>query len=432
MNTQVKPLENSQVELTVKVGEETVKQAIDKAYNLMKKDFNMPGFRKGKVARPMIEKMYGVEVFFNKAADIIIDETLQAAIDENKIEIAARLGEGDLEITEMTKDAMTYIAKVTVKPEVTLGEYKNLTVEIASSEVTEEDVLAEINKEAQKNAREITVTDRAVMPQDKTIIDFEGFVDGIAFEGGKGEDYELVIGSKSFIDGFEDQLIGKNIGEEVEVNVTFPEAYHAENLAGKPAMFKVTVKEIKAQELPEINDDFAADVSEFETLAEYKESIKATLQTQKEKAAQVEAENKAIEKAVENATLVVPAAMIEDQTDRSVRDFEMRMRQQGLELEQYLQFTGQDMQAFRENFKKDAEMQLRSRLVLEKIVEAEAIEVTEEDVQEELKKLATRYNMEVEELTKSFGAYERQMLEADLKVQKAVKIVTESAKVEQK
>ncbi|MGL4799982.1 MAG: trigger factor [Cellulosilyticaceae bacterium] len=432
MNTQVKQLENSQVELTVEVGQEVVKPALDKAFNAMKKEFNMPGFRKGKVSRALVEKMYGVEVFFNKAADFIIDETLQQAVEENNIEMAARLREGELTITEMSVDKMVYVAQVTVKPEVTLGDYKNLAVEVEKVEVTEEEVLEELTKEAQKNAREITVADRAVMPQDKVTIDFEGFIDGEAFEGGKGEDYDLVIGSKSFIDNFEDQLIGKNIGEEVEVNVTFPEGYQAAELAGKPAMFKVAVKGIKVEELPEINDDFAADVSEFETIAEYKESIKAKLQTQKETAAKNDAENKAIETAVENATVTVPEAMIEDQTDRSVREFETRMRYQGLELAQYLQFTGQDMAAFRENFKKDAEYQLRSRLVLEKIVEVEAMEATEEEVQEELQNLAGRYNMDVEEIKKSFGAYERKMLEADLKVQKAAKMVVETAQVTEK
>ncbi|MGL5675575.1 MAG: trigger factor [Cellulosilyticaceae bacterium] len=432
MNTQAKQLENSQVELTVEVGQEVVKPALDKAFNAMKKEFNMPGFRKGKVSRALVEKMYGVEVFFNKAADFIIDETLQQAVEENNIEMAARLREGELTITEMSVDKMVYVAQVTVKPEVTLGDYKNLAVEVEKVEVTEEEVLEELTKEAQKNAREITVADRAVMPQDKVTIDFEGFMDGEAFEGGKGEDYDLVIGSKSFIDNFEDQLIGKNIGEEVEVNVTFPEGYQAAELAGKPAMFKVAVKGIKVEELPEINDDFAADVSEFETIAEYKESIKAKLQTQKETAAKNDAENKAIETAVENATVTVPEAMIEDQTDRSVREFETRMSYQGLELAQYLQFTGQDMAAFRENFKKDAEYQLRSRLVLEKIVEVEAMDATEEEVQEELQNLAGRYNMDVEEIKKSFGAYERKMLEADLKVQKAAKMVVETAQVTEK
>lgn len=432
MNTEVKALENSIVSLTVEVGQEVVATAVNKAYNEMKKDFNMPGFRKGKVPKAMIEKMYGPEVFFNKAADIIIDETLGNAVEENKIAMAARLRQGDVEVAEMSKDGMKYIAHITVKPEVELGEYKNLTVEVAASEVSDEDVDMAINAEAEKNAREVSVTDRAVQPQDKAIIDFEGFVDGEAFEGGKGEDYALVIGSKSFIDNFEDQLIGAEIGKEVEINVTFPAEYHAENLAGKPAVFKVTVKEIKVKELPAINDDFAADVSEFETLADYKADIKAKLTTQKESNYKAEVENQAIQQAVDNAKLTVPNNMIEDQVDRSIKEFEMRMRQQGLELAQYLQFTGMDMDKFRENFRKDAEFQLRSREVLEAVVKAEDITVTEDEVMAEVAKLAERYKMDVEELTKSFGAYEREMLSSDLRVQKAAELITSTAKVEVK
>lgn len=432
MNTQVEKLENSQVSLTVEVGAEQVEKAISSAYNTMKKDFAVPGFRKGKVPRAMIEKMYGVQVFFNKAADMLIDETLNKAIEDNDIAIAARIREGELEVTEMTKQSMKYVAKVTIKPEVELGEYKGLTVELEKAVVTEEEVDTTLAQEAEKNAREVSITDRAIEPQDTAIIDFEGFVDNEAFEGGKGENYSLVIGSKSFIDNFEDQLIGKNIGEEIEINVTFPEEYQAKELAGKPALFKVKINEIKAKELPEINDDFAADVSEFETLVEYKNAIRAKLEKQKEENKAVEIENKSIEQAVENAKIVVPEAMIEEQTDRNVKEFAMRMRQQGLEIEQYLGFTGQTMDAFRENFKKDAQYQLRSRLVLEKVVEAEGVVVTEEEVEKELANLAERYKMELDKLKESFGTYEREMLENDLKVQKAAEMITDSAKVVEK
>lgn len=432
MNTQVEKLENSQVSLTVEVGAEQVEKAISSAYNTMKKDFAVPGFRKGKVPRAMIEKMYGVQVFFNKAADMLIDETLNKAIEDNDIAIAARIREGELEVTEMTKQSMKYVAKVTIKPEVELGEYKGLTVELEKAVVTEEEVDTILAQEAEKNAREVSITDRAIEPQDTAIIDFEGFVDNEAFEGGKGENYSLVIGSKSFIDNFEDQLIGKNIGEEIEINVTFPEEYQAKELAGKPALFKVKINEIKAKELPEINDDFAADVSEFETLVEYKNAIRAKLEKQKEENKAVEIENKSIEQAVENAKIVVPEAMIEEQTDRNVKEFAMRMRQQGLEIEQYLGFTGQTMDAFRENFKKDAQYQLRSRLVLEKVVEAEGVVVTEEEVEKELANLAERYKMELDKLKESFGTYEREMLENDLKVQKAAEMITDSAKVVEK
>ena len=400
MNTQVETMEKSEVKLTVEVEGAKVTAAIDKAYEAMKKDFNIQGFRKGKVPRAMIEKMYGVEVFFNKAADILIDETLFAAIEENKIDIAARISPNGLEVTEMSKDGMKYTAIITVKPEVTLGEYKNLKVEVEN---------------------------RAVMPQDKVTIDFEGFLDGAAFEGGKGTDYDLVIGSKSFIDNFEDQLIGKNIGEEVEVNVTFPAEYHVAELASKPALFKVAIKGIKVNELPEINDDFAADISEFETLAEYKEDLKAKLLKDKETNNKNIFEQQAVENAVANATLEVPAAMVEEQVDRNVKNFSNRMASQGLQLEQYLQFTGQSMDAFRENFAKDAEHQIKTRLVLEKVAEVEGVTVSEEDIDEELKTIAAMYQMPYEELKKSFANYEQDALTADIKVQKAVKVITESA-----
>ena len=427
MNTQLEVMEKSQVKLTVEVEGAKVTAAIDKAYEVMKKDFNIQGFRKGKVPRAMIEKMYGVEVFFNKAADFLIDETLFAAIEENKIDIAARISPNGLEVTEMSKDGMKYTAIITVKPEVTLGDYKGLKVEVEKAEVTDEEVNEAVNKEAQKNAREITVEDRSVMPQDKVTIDFEGFVDGNAFEGGKGTDYDLVIGSKSFIDNFEDQLIGKNIGEEVEVNVTFPTEYHVAELAGKPALFKVTIKGIKVNELPEINDDFAADISEFETLAEYKEDLKAKLLKDKEANNKNIFEQQAVENVVANATLEVPAAMVEEQVDRNVKNFSNRMASQGLQLEQYLQFTGQSMEAFRENFAKDAEHQIKTRLVLEKIAEVENVTVSEEDIDEELKTIAAMYQMPYEELKKSFASYEQEALTADIKVQKAVKVITESA-----
>lgn len=432
MNTQVEKMEKSQVKLSVEVNGEKVTQAIDKAYQEMKKDFNVQGFRKGKVPRAMVEKMYGIEVFFNKAADILIDETLWDAIDENKIEIAARIRPNELEVNDMTKESIKYTAIVTVKPEIELGEYKEVAVEVDKTEVTEEQVDVMVKSEAEKNAREITVTDRNVEPNDKVTIDFEGFVDGVPFEGGKATDYEIVIGSKSFIDTFEDQLIGQSIGEEIEVNVTFPEEYHSKELAGKAAMFKVTVKSIVVKELPEINDEFASDISEFDTLAEYKEDIKAKLLKQKETNKTSQIEQKAIEAAVKNAKIEVPDAMIEEQVERNVKAFASRMQAQGLQLEQYLQFTGQTIDSFKENFKQDAASQISSRLVLEKIAEAENITVSDEELDEELKSIAEQYKMPYEELKKSFAEYEKDTLAADVKVQKAVKLVVDSAKVTEK
>lgn len=429
MNTQVEVMEKSQVKLTVEIDGAQVAKAVDKAYEAMKKDFHVQGFRKGRVPRAMIEKMYGVEVFYNKAADLLIDETLFEAIDENKIQIAARIAADGLEVTEMNKDGMKYTAIITVKPEVTLGDYKNLKVEAEKVEVTDEEVEAALQNEATKNAREITVEDRAVMPQDKVTIDFEGFVDGEAFEGGKGTDYELVIGSKTFIDNFEDQLIGKNIGEEVEVNVTFPEQYQVQTLAGKPALFKVTIKGIKVNELPEINDEFAADVSEFETLAEYKEDLKAKLLKDKEVNSKNVADQQAVENAVANATIEVPEAMVNDQVENNVKNFENRMRAQGLELKQYLQFTGLTMEQFKDQFKADSEHQIKTRLVLEKIAEVENITVSDEEIDEELKSIAAMYRMPFEELKKSFANYEKESLTADIKMRKAAEVITGSAEV---
>ena len=429
MNAQVEVMEKSQVKLTVEIDGAQVAKAVDAAYEAMKKDFNIQGFRKGRVPRAMIEKMYGVEVFYNKAADILIDETLFEAIEANKIEIAARIRPNELEVVEMNKDGMKYTAIITVKPEVTLGDYKNLKVEAEKVEVTDEEVEAAVNAEATKNAREISVEDRAVMPQDKVTIDFEGFIDGEAFLGGKGTDYVFVIGSKSFIDNFEDQFIGKNIGEEVEVNVTFPAEYHAKELANKPAMFKVAIKGIKVSEVPEINDDFAADVSEFDTLAEYKADIKAKLLKDKEVNSKNVADQQAVENAVANATIEIPEAMVDEQVERNIKNFENRMRAQGLELAQYLQFTGQDMEAFKANFKEDAAHQIKSRLVLEKIAEVENITVSDEEIDEELKQIAEMYRMPFEELKKSFASYEKESLSADLKVQKAAKVITDSAEV---
>jgi trigger factor len=432
MSILVEKMEKSQIKLTIEAGKEQVTKAINEAYQAMKKDFNVPGFRKGKVPRPMVEKMYGVEVFFNKAADIIIDQTLWDAIEENKIEIAARIRPNELEVVEMSKESMKYTALVTVKPELELGDYKGVEIEVDQLQVEEEEIDKAIAAEAEKNAREITVTDRAVEPQDKVIIDFEGFVDGVPFEGGTGTDYSLVIGSKSFIDNFEDQLIGKAIGEEIEVNVTFPEAYHAPELAGKPALFKVTVNSITVKELPEINDDFASDISEFDTLDEYKADIRAKLLKQKESNKVSQTEQRAIEAAVKNAKIEVPEAMIEEQVDRNVKSFSSRMQSQGLQIEQYLQFTGQTMENFRENFKKDAESQISTRLVLEKVAEVENITVSEEEIEEELKTIAAQYQMPYEELKESFAAYEQETLSADIKVQKAAKLITDAAKVTEK
>lgn len=432
MNTQVEKLEDSQVKLTVEIDSDQVTWAIAKAYQDMKKDFNIQGFRKGKVPRAIIEKMYGVEVFFNKAADILIEQTIGKAIEDNNVDIAARIGQEGIEVVEMSKDHMKYEATITVKPEFTLGDYKGLEIEVDKVKVTDEEIDAELEKEADKNSREISITDRPVQDKDTVIIDFKGFVDGQPFEGGSASDYSLVIGSKSFIEGFEEQLIGKSKGEKAELNVTFPENYHLESLAGKPAVFEVEIKDIKVKEVPEINDDFAADVSEFETLSEYKESIREKLLKQKEDQQKVTVENKLIEMAVKNADVKVPKAMTEDQMDKNIRNFEARLNQQGLKLEHYIQFTGQDMAAFRESIRDDAEKQIASRLVLDKIALEENVQISEEELDSELKEIAKYYNMEFEELKKVFPAYEKEALESDLKVKKVIQLIVDSAKVTEK
>ncbi len=431
MNTNVEQLENSQVQLTVEVGKEQVSVAINKAYNSMKKDFNLQGFRKGKVPRPVIEKMYGVEIFFNNAIDYIIDDTLGKAIDEHSIEIVARLREGDLKVENMSVEAMKYVAVIAVKPEVTLGEYKNLKIEVESAEVTDEDVDTAIEQEAAKNAREVKVEGRGVQPQDKVTIDFEGFVGDEAFEGGKGEDYPLVIGSGSFIPGFEEQLIGKNIGDDVDVNVSFPEEYHAPDLAGKPALFKVKVKDIEVTELPEIDDDFAADVSEFDTLAEYKEDLKASLAKEKEEAVKNETTNDAIEQAVKNATFVIPDAMIEEEIDKQISQFSNNIKRQGLELEQYFQFTGTNLEEFKENFREGAVAQIGGRLVLEAVANQENIEISQEEIDGEFAEMANQYKMPLEQVKMAMGGNIEPFVQ-ELKVKKAIEIITDSIEVIEK
>lgn len=431
MNTQVEKLENSLVKLTIELPAEKFEEGMQKAYHKIKNQIAMPGFRKGKAPRALIEKTYGESVFYDDAINAVIPDALDATIKENDIDIAAKIDfDNNFNIVSIGKGkSFTFEVTVTVKPEVELGKYKGVEVEVGSAEVTEEEVLAKIAQEQEKNAREITITDRAVEPQDKVTIDFEGFVDGVAFEGGKGEDHELVIGSKTFIDNFEDQLVGKNIGDEVEINVTFPEEYHSEELAGKPAMFKVAIKGITVKELPELNDDFAADVSDFETLDEYKEDVRAKLLEQKENNRTSEIENNAVDQAVENATVEVPEAMIDEQAERNLNDFTMRMRYQGLDIDTYLQYTNQTLEALKDNFKDDSEKQLKSRLVLEEVAKAEDIQVTDEEVEKEIGELATRYNMDVEEIKKSIGEGEKEMMMEDIKIQKAVKLIAENAVV---
>ena len=376
MSVQVENLEKNMAKLTIEVSAEELEKALQAAYNKEKNKINIPGFRKGKVPRAMIEKMYGPEIFYDDAANTLIPDAYAKAADESGLEIVSQ---PKIDLVQIEKGKpFIFTAEVAVKPEVTLGEYKGVEVPKADLTVTDEEVAAEIDRERDKNARTITVEDRPVQSGDQAVIDFEGFVDGVAFEGGKGESYPLTIGSNTFIPGFEDQLIGAEVGKEVDVNVLFPAEYQEKSLAGKPALFKVTVKEIKVKELPELDDDFAQDVSEFDTLEEYKADVRKNLEAKKAEAAKTAKEDAVVDKIIENASMEIPDAMVETQTRQMMDDFANRMQQQGLSMEQYFQFTGMDAEKLAEQMKPSALKRIQTRLVLEAIVKAENIEATEE------------------------------------------------------
>lgn len=426
MSLQVEKLEHNMAKLTIEVDAEEFKKATTEAYKKQKKNFNIPGFRKGKVPQAFIEKMYGPEVFYEEAANIIIPKAYAEEMKDCDLEIVSR-PEVDIEQIEKGKPFI-FTAEVALKPEVTLGEYKGLEVEVTVEEVTDEEVSAELVKQQEENAREITVEDRAIENGDIALIDYSGSVDGEKFEGGTAENQTLVIGSGSFIDNFEEQLIGKNIGEEVEVHVTFPEEYHAPELAGKPAVFEVKINGIKVKELPVIDDEFASEVSEFDTLDEYKADIRAKLVEQKEKAAQTEKENKVVDKAVENASMDIPEAMIEEQTNQMAQEFAQNLSYQGLQLEQYFQFTGMTQEKFMEDLKPQAKKRIESRLLLEAIVAAENIEATDDELNEEIAKMAEMYQMEAEKLQGFMGDAEKEQMKKDIAVQKAVDLLVAEAK----
>lgn len=426
MSLQVEKLENNTAKLTIEVPAEELDKAIQKAYQKNKNKFNVPGFRKGKVPYAMIEKMYGAGVFYEEAANDLIPEAYANAAAESELEIVAR---PEISVTQIEKGKpFVFEAEVTLKPEVKLGEYKGIKVEKADTKVTAKEVNAELDKIKEQNARLVAADDKAVEDGDQTTIDFEGFVDGVAFEGGKGEDYPLTIGSHSFIDTFEEQLIGKKVGEEVEVNVTFPENYQAKELAGKPAMFKVTIKEIKVKEYPELDDDFAQDVSEFDTLDEYKEDIKKNLTEKKEKEAEAEKESKVIEAIVNDAEMDIPEKMVEAQAEQMLEEFAQNIAMQGISFEQYLQFTGATVDQMKEQVKPQAQARVESSLVLEAVVKAENIEATEEEVEEEIKEMAGRYNMEADKLKGLLTDSDKENLKKDICARKAAKFVVDEAK----
>lgn len=426
MSLQVEKLENNTAKLTIEVPAEEFDKAIMKAYQKNKNKFNVPGFRKGKVPYAMVEKMYGAAVFYEDAANYVIPDAYANAATESELEIVAR---PDINVTQIEKGKpFIFEAEVTLKPEIKLGKYKGVKVEAMDTTVTDEDVQAELDKVKEQNARLVAADDKAVEDGDQTTIDFEGFVDGEAFEGGKGEDYPLTIGSHSFIDTFEEQLIGKKVGEEVEVNVTFPEEYQAKELAGKPAMFKVTIKEIKVKEYPEIDDDFAQDVSEFDTLDEYKADIKKNLEDKKTQEAEADKESKVIEAIVKDSEMDIPEKMIEAQAQQMLEEFAQNIAMQGISFEQYLQFTGATVEQLREQVTPQAKARVESSLVLEAIVKAEKIEATDEEFDEEVKKMAERYQMESDKINELLSDDDKNNIKADICAKKAAKLVVEKAK----
>ena len=417
--------EKNMVKLVIEASAEEFEAGLNAAYNKNKNKISVPGFRKGKAPRKMIEQLYGSQIFFEDAANEIIPDAYADAAKESGLDIVSQ-PKVSIEQLEAGKPFI-FAAEVAVRPEVELGEYKGVEVTKADAEVTDADVEEELKKVQDQNSRTVSVEDRAVKDGDMTVIDFEGFIDGEAFEGGKGENYPLTIGSHSFIDTFEEQMIGMNIGEEKELNVTFPEDYHAENLKGKPATFKVTVKEIKEKQLPELDDDFAQDVSDFDTLAEYKDDLKKKIAERKESEAKAKKESEAIEKVVEAAKMDIPQAMIDTQVNRMLEDFAMRLQQQGLSVEQYFQYTGMTADKIMEEMKPEAVKRIKNSLVLEAVAKAENIEVSEEEFEAERQKMAERYKMEIEKIKEFMQDAEAKQMKDDIAIQKAVELIVSSA-----
>lgn len=416
--------EKNMVKLVIESTAEEFEAGLNTAYNKNKSKISLPGFRKGKAPRKMIEKMYGAEVFYEDAANSIIPDAYAKAADECGLELVSQ---PKINVTQLEAGKpFIFEAVVATKPEVELGQYMGVEVTKADTEATDADVEEELKRVQEQNSRTVAVTDRAVKDGDNTVIDFEGFVDGVAFEGGKGTDYPLTIGSHSFIDTFEDQIIGMNIGDEKEINVTFPEEYHVDDLKGKPAMFKVSVKEIKEKQLPELNDEFAQDVSDFDTIAEYKDDLKNKIADRKSREAKAKQEDEAIAKIIEDSKMDIPDAMVDTQVNRMVEDFAQRLQQQGLSVEQYFQYTGMTADKIMEEMKPEAVKRIQSRLVLEAVVKAENIETSEEDFEAELKKMAETYKMELDQIKEFMGDYEKKQIKEDLAIQKAIEVITGS------
>lgn len=426
MSLQVENLEHNMVKVTIEVDAEKLDAAITKAFNKKKGQFNIPGFRKGKAPQKFIEKVYGVEIFYEDAANILIPDAYAEEMKECDLDIVSR---PEIDVIQLEKGKpFIFTAELAVKPEVTLGDYKGIEVPKTRVTVKKEEVEEELKKVQEQNAREITIEDRAVKDGDILTIDYSGSVDGEKFEGGTAEDQTLVIGSGAFIPGFEEQLIGKELNEETAIDVTFPEEYHAPDLAGKAAVFEVKIKAIKEKELPELDDEFASEVSEFETLEEYKADIKEKIREEKKTQAKTERENKIVDIVVENASMDIPEAMIEEQVQQMTEEFSQRLSYQGLNLEQYLQFTGMDAQKFADDMKPQAVKRIQTRLVLEAIVKAENIEASEDDFKAELEKMAGMYQMETDQLEKMIQGFQKEQMMDDIAVQKAVDFLVKESK----
>ena len=426
MSVQVENLDKNMVKLTIEVPAEELEKAIEAAYKKQKNQISVPGFRKGKVPRVMIEKMYGVGVFYEDAANTLMQQNYPSAVDESGVDIVSR---PTVDVVQIEKGKpFIFTAEVAVKPEVTLGKYMGVTVTKIDTSVSEDEVNEALEQQRNNNARTISVTDRPVAVGDTAVIDFEGFVDGVAFEGGKGENHPLEIGSHTFIDTFEDQLVGKNAGDEVEVNVTFPEQYQAADLAGKPATFKVKINDIKTKELPELDDEFAQDVSEFDTLAEYKESLKKNLEEKKENEAKRTKEDEAVQKIIDKSKMDIPEAMIDTQCETMIEEFAQRIAQSGLSMDQYLQFSGLTVDGLKEQVRPEALSRIQASLVLEQIAKDENIEVSDEDVNAEIEKMAASYGMEADKLKEYMGDAEKDSMKKDLAINKAVELVMSNVK----
>lgn len=426
MSLQVEKLEHNMAKLTVGVGAEELEKALEKAYQKQKNKISIPGFRKGKVPRKLIEKMYGPEVFYEDAANILIPDAYEKAYEECGEEIVSS---PKIEVSEIEAGkGFVFTAEVALKPEVTLGKYKGVKVDKMDTAVTEEEVDAAVNRERESNARSVSVTDRAVQSGDETVIDFEGFVDGVAFEGGKGENYSLTIGSGTFIPGFEDALIGAQLNTDVDVNVTFPEDYQASELAGKPAVFKCVVREIKEKILPELDDEFAADVSDFDTLAEYREDVRKNLEERKEANARTAKIDAAVDAVIAEASMDIPEAMVETTQRQLLDEYAQNMRAQGLSLEQYMKYTGLDADTLLEQLRPQAETRIKGRLVLEAVAKAENLTVTDEDFEEEVKSMADAYAMEADKVREMLGESGKKSVMEDIAIKKAQEFVAENAK----